>query len=107
MPVSNDFLEFFLDQLSGWRDVSSRKMFGGVGLYCEEVTFAFIADDVVYFKVNDTNRAQYEAAECGPFKPFKNQTTVLSYYELPAEILESREELAEWAEQSLMIQLEK
>ena len=32
MPVSDDFIEYVIDQLSGWGNVTSRKMFGGAGL---------------------------------------------------------------------------
>jgi DNA transformation protein and related proteins len=35
MPVSDDFLDFLLDQLSGLGEVVVRRMFGGAGLYRE------------------------------------------------------------------------
>ena len=33
MPVSDDFTGYVLDQLSSWGGVTSRRMFGGAGLY--------------------------------------------------------------------------
>ena len=33
MAVSNEFLRFVLDQLSGWGGVTAPRMFGGAGLY--------------------------------------------------------------------------
>jgi DNA transformation protein len=104
MAVSNDFIEYIIDQLSNWREVSSRKMFGGAGLYCDGVVFAFVADDVIYLKVDDTNRKQFEEAGSTAFQPFDDQRTVLSYFELPADVLEDPNEFAEWAEVSLRIQ---
>ncbi len=53
MPVSDDFLNYVLDQLSAWGSVSVRRMFGGAGLYREGRMFGLIADDVVYLKVDD------------------------------------------------------
>ncbi len=104
MAVSNDFLEYILDQLSSWGEVSIRKMFGGAGLYRDGKMFALVADDVVYFKVDDTNKEKFVQAGSAPFKPFEDRATVMSFFELPPDILENREELIEWAKESLSIQ---
>jgi len=104
MSVSNEFLEYVLDQLREWGDISVRRMFGGAGLWRDGKMFGLVADDVVYFKVDDTNRAKYEASGSGPLKPFDDHKTVLSYYEVPPDIFECPPELVEWAEESLAIQ---
>jgi TfoX/Sxy family transcriptional regulator of competence genes len=59
-----------LEQLQGAGPVTAKKMFGGVGLYIDMVFFGLIADDVLYLKVDDSNRADYEAEGMKPFKPF-------------------------------------
>ena len=104
MAVSNDFLEYVRDQLREWGEVSVRKMFGGAGLYRDGKMFGLVVDDVVYLKVDDTNREKYEAAGSGPLKPFDDQKMVLSFYEVPPDIFESPVELVEWADESLAIQ---
>jgi DNA transformation protein len=104
MAVSNDFLEYIRDQLREWGQISVRRMFGGAGLYRDGKMFGLVADDVIYLKVDDTNREKYEAAGSGPLKPFKDQNTVLSFYEVPPDIFESPVELIEWADESLAIQ---
>lgn len=104
MSVSNEFLEYVLDQFSVWGDVSVRKMFGGAGLYREGKMFGLVADDVIYLKVDATNQAKYEAAGSVPFKPWEDKATVLSFWELPADIIEQPVELIAWAEESLAIQ---
>ena len=50
MAVSDDFIAYILDQFSAWGDVTSRKMFGGAGLYREGKVFGLIADNVLYLK---------------------------------------------------------
>jgi DNA transformation protein len=107
VALSNEFIDFLLDQLSAWGDVTVRKMFGGAGLYCEGLMFGLIADDVIYLKVDDSNRKSFEDVGSTPFKPFPDKKTVMSYYELPPDVLEDPEELAEWAERSLDIQRKK
>ncbi|MFT5697665.1 MAG: DNA transformation protein [Desulforhopalus sp.] len=59
MPVSNDFLVYILDQLSKWGEVTVKKMFGGAGLYRDGKMFGLVANNVVYLKVDDTNRGQF------------------------------------------------
>ena len=94
MPVSDDFIEYMVDQLSQWCHVTTRRMFGGVGLYCESKMFGLIADDAAYLKVDDSNRKQYLEAGSSPFKPYPNKSTTMSYYEVPPDILDDPEELA-------------
>ena len=107
MPVSEEFLTYVLDQLSCWGGVSPRKMFGGVGLYCDGKMFGLIADDVAYLKVDDANREMFIQAGSAPFKPFPDKATVMSYYEVPPDVLEQPDELIEWAARSLAIQKKK
>ena len=97
MPLSEEFMEYVCDQFDAWGDVSARKMFGGAGLYHKGVMFGLIADDVAYLKVDDTNRADFEAAGCAPFRPFDNKTMTMSYYDIPVDVLEDRELLPKWA----------
>jgi DNA transformation protein len=95
MPVSGNYLQYALDLLKVLGPVSAKRMFGGAGLYLEGSFFALIADDALYFKVDDTNKADYLNAGTGPFKPFGSYA--MSYYEVPADVLEDEEQLKEWA----------
>jgi DNA transformation protein and related proteins len=61
MAVTDDFFRYVLEQLSGLRGVASRRMFGAVGLYSDGAFFGLISSDVLYFKVGDSNRPDYEA----------------------------------------------
>lgn len=104
MPVSADYLAYVLDQLSAFGKVTSRRMFGGVGLYHEELFFALIDDDVLYFKADESNRDDYVRAGMKRFAPFPGQPQYeMGYYEVPADALEQPEELAAWARKSLAV----
>jgi DNA transformation protein len=73
-------------------------MFGGYGLYCDGTMFALIADDVLYLKVDETNRSELERAGATPFVyAAKGRRTVMSYLSAPEQVLESRELAAPWA----------
>ena len=102
MAISEGYLEFALDQLRSFGNVTAKKMFGGAGLYFEGVMFGLIADDVLYLKVDDSNRADYVAEGMGPFRPLsEKKSQVMSYYEVPLEVLESEEALRQWAAKAL------
>src|SRR6266853_314187 len=89
MPVSASFRTFVIEQLSRVVPrVWARSMFGGVGIYAGTVFFALIADDTLYFKVNDSNRADFVSRGMGPFRPYGGERETMQYYEVPHELLE-------------------
>ena len=91
------FERFVLDQLADLGPVRSRKMFGGIGLYCDDVFFGIIARDELYLKVDDRTRDDYERAGMHPFKPYPDRATTMKYYAVPVGVLESSVELTRWA----------
>jgi DNA transformation protein len=90
------FKRFVEDQLAGLRGVACRAMFGGYGLYHRGVFFGIIFKDQLYFRTDANTRATYETQGMKPFRPSAKQTLV-TYYEVPAEVLENAEMLAAWA----------
>ena len=104
MSVSDDFLQYVLDQLADWGRVASRRMFGGAGLYRDGKMFGLIAEDTVYLKVGDANRGDYEVQGCKPFKPYADRATVMSYYEVPPDVLEDPVTFKAWARKALAVQ---
>lgn len=104
MPVSSDYLAYVLEQLSVLRYVTSRRMFGGIGIYCDGTFFGLIDNDTLFFKVDDTNRPDYVARNMAAFRPFADKPDLsMSYFEVPADALEDRDELAQWARKSIAV----
>jgi DNA transformation protein len=102
MAASNDYLQYILEQLAGLGGVTSRRMFGAFGLYHEEQFFALIDSDTLYFKVGDSNREDYESRGMNRFRPYKDKPDLsMSYYEVPADVLEDVEDLVVWARRSV------
>lgn len=97
MAVSPEYRTWVVEQLKDAGAITGKSMFGGYGIYLDGAIFALIADDILYFKVDDSNRPDFEAAGMGPFRPFKDGSEVMQYYEVPADVLENRELLHEWA----------
>ena len=102
MAVSKDYLAYVVEQLERVTRVTTRRMFGGVGIYADALFFALIDDDTLYFKVDDTNRPDFEAVGMGPFRPFEDAQT-MQYYEVPADVLEDRAALGEWVGKAVAV----
>lgn len=57
MATRNETTAFVLEQLAAAGEVSARKMFGEVGLYCDGKFVGVICDDELYFKITDEGLA--------------------------------------------------
>ena len=79
--------------------VRARAMFGGHGIYHEDLMFALIADDVLYLKVDEETRSSFDEAGSVPFVYHgkKGAPVTMSYWEMPAEGFESPEGAQRWA----------
>jgi DNA transformation protein len=97
LRVSPEFRAFVLDQLGRLPQLRAKAMFGGVGLYSADCFFGIVAADELFFKVDDSNRTEYEAASSEPFRPVANRAVAMSYWRVPVEVLEDPSELATWA----------
>ncbi|MCA9120715.1 MAG: TfoX/Sxy family protein [Planctomycetaceae bacterium] len=98
--MASPFVKYLLDMLSDLGDVRSRAMFGGYGIYHEGVMIGLIASGVFYLKVDDENRAAFEAEGSKPFtyrRKGKTKAVAMSYWEVPVDVLENREDLYQWA----------
>jgi len=102
MPVSDAYKTFLEEQLGRVMPVTSKRMFGGLGLYARGLFFAVAADNVVYFKAGDANRADFEARRCEPFRPYGDDRA-MGYHAVPGDVLEDSELLEDWMEKALRV----
>jgi DNA transformation protein len=106
LSVSQEYQDYVTDQLSIVGRILSKKMFGGVGLYADGIFFALINDDILYLKVDDSNRPDFEAAGMDAFRPYPDKTRTMQYYEVPVDVLEDQAELSAWSRKSIAIALQ-
>ena len=62
--------------------------------------FALIAEDRLYFKVNDTTRPDFEQLGMEPFRPF-GEDSAMGYYEVPADVVEDSVQLVAWMNKAI------
>lgn len=82
-------------------------MFGGCGLYLDGTMFGLIADERLFFKVDDDSRAIFAKAGGEPFtyerptREGRKRVVAMSYCEAPDGSLAGAETLLPWAERGL------
>ena len=98
MARRSEFVTYLLEQLAPLGEVRARAMFGGYGIYLGERMFALVGDEAFYIKVDDANRAEFETRGCLPFRyEMRGERKQMDYWQPPAEALDDREMLCEWA----------
>ena len=100
MAVSQSYRDFVLEQLGRVTPVTGKSMFGGVGIYAQGLFFALIAEDRLYFKVDDATRPDFERRGMEPFRPF-GEDSALGYYEVPADVSEDVAQLESWMKKAI------
>jgi DNA transformation protein len=100
--VSSEYREYVLEQLEGLGGVTARAMFGGLGLYHGGRIFGIVFGDILYFKVDGSTRPEYEVRGMARFRPYPDRPVLsMGYYEVPADVLEDRDECPAWARKAV------
>ncbi len=102
MSVSDNYRTYVVEQLAALPALSTRRMFGGIGIYSDACFFALIDEDVLFFKVDDSNRQDYVSRGMKAFMPFPGQPS-LGYFQVPPDVIEEADELVRWARRSVEV----
>jgi DNA transformation protein len=99
MVASDSFAEFLREQLAPLGRITMRCMFGKTGVFCGGVMFAMVADDALYFRVDDHNRAAFREAEAFPPLSYGKggRSIDLSFWRAPERLFDEPDELMTWA----------
>jgi DNA transformation protein len=103
MPVSDEYIDLVRDLLADFEPLRIKRMFGGAGIYSDELFFAILVDNALYLKTDDLNREDFARRGLRPFtyQTKAGRTGSMSYYPVPAEALEDQDKLGDWARGAL------
>ncbi len=103
MARSGEFRDLIVERLARLGAVAIRPMFGGAGVFCGDIMFGLVDNDVLYFRVDDGNRGEFLAAGSEPFTYARGgkQRIAMSYYRAPDHLLDDDAQLLAWAERAL------
>ena len=70
-------------------EIRARRMFGGAGLYHDDIVFGLVANGTCYLRIDDTTRARFAAVGSTPFGYDRDGRTITmsGYLSTPAEAL--------------------
>lgn len=87
--------EALVDDLALLGNVTSKKMFGGVGVFGDDVMFLIVdSSGTVFLRADEATSQRYEAA--GGEKHGR-----MPYYSVPESVITDDSKLAEWAAEAL------
>lgn len=66
MASDIDFVEYIADQCGGAGEITTKKMFGDYGIYCDGKIFGLICDDRFYLKPTGAVRPMLKKEELRP-----------------------------------------
>jgi DNA transformation protein and related proteins len=103
MAVSESLVELLQELLEPLGRITLKRMFSGAGVYCDGVIFGLILRDTLHFKVDDGNRAAYQAEGMAPFSyQAKGQTRQIgAYWRVPERLFDEPDEMVAWARAAL------
>lgn len=100
--MSDGFREFLEEQFAPIDGVTFRSMFGGLGVFRDGIMFALVADDTLYFRVDDGNQPDYEAEDSEPFTyQGKGKPMAMSYWRAPERLFDDADEFVSWANNAI------
>ena len=92
-----ELAESLVEKLAPLGDITSRKMFGGYGIFVSGKMFAMVSSQgVAHLKVDGTNVERFEHAGAEKFGR-------MPYYEIPPAVLKNTRSLRSWAKTSTAI----
>ncbi len=104
MAGGSPLVEYLVDELTPLGHAHGRRMFSGHGLYLDGLIMALVIEETLYLKVDEGNRAAFEAAGMEPFAYLnKGRRVALPYWQAPAAVIEEPDQLREWAAASLAV----
>ena len=103
MVASDGFAEFLRERFAPLGRASLRRMFGKTGVFLDGAMLGMVADNTLYFRVDDGNRALFrEAAASPPLSYEKGGATIdLSFWRAPERLYDEPDEFAAWARAAL------
>jgi DNA transformation protein len=103
MVASDSFAEFLREQLAALGHVTTRRMFGKTGVFCDGLMLGMVRDDTLYFRVDGHNRVAFKEAEAFPPLNYEKggASIDLAFWRAPERLFDEPDELVAWAREAL------
>ncbi len=101
MARQSEFVKYILENMHGLGRVGARAMFGGYGIFMNDLMFGLVADDVLYLKTDEQINSIFDEKSLPHFIYYKQgKPTQMSYRQAPESVLDDPDEMINWASRS-------
>jgi DNA transformation protein len=107
MPVTDAAVKALLAPMEAVQNITSKKMFGGIGIYADGIFFAVIDDDRLLFKVDAVTEANYDAHEAATWVIDGNPPSPMPYREVPKSVWQDSDLLSAWITDAVGVAIRK
>jgi DNA transformation protein and related proteins len=95
-------VEHILEQMAGFGDVTTKKMFGAVALYHNGLIFGMVDDELLFLKGDDVLRPEFETEKLAQFTYASKSggRTAMSYWRAPERCIDDAAEMKVWCKKA-------
>jgi DNA transformation protein len=102
MTVDRGLVDRVAEMVAPLGEPSSRRMMGGVTLYCDGIVYGIVDDDALWFKADAASDAEWDAAGAVRFTYDRaGQTATMNYRRAPDDCYDDDDAFRRWAELAL------
>lgn len=107
MRVKSSLASYVAEQFAPLGRISSRAIFGGVGVFIDERLLGIVMGEKLYLHTYKSNLDDYVARGMPQFKPYPNAFDLTTdHHEVPAEVVNDADQLKVWGERALHAAIE-
>jgi DNA transformation protein len=107
MRVKSELASYVEEQLAFLGRISTKSIFGGIGIFIDERLLGIVMDDKVYLHTDASNLRAYQERGMPQFKPYPNAFDLTTdHHQVPPEIVDDAALLKQWGEQALAAAIE-
>lgn len=107
MRTKSSLANHVCEQLGFLGRITSRAIFGGIGIFCEERLLGIVIGERLYLHTDKSNIDDYESRGMPQFKPYPNAFDLTTdHHQVPADVLEDEALLREWGQRALTAAVE-
>jgi DNA transformation protein and related proteins len=107
MRVKSELANYVEEQLAFLGRISTKSIFGGIGIFVDERLLGIVMDEKVYLHTDTSNLRAYQERGMPQFKPYPNAFDLTTdHHQVPPEIVDDAALLKQWGEQALAAAIE-
>jgi DNA transformation protein len=107
MEDNTSLANYVVEQLAFLGRISSRPIFGGIGVFIEERLLGIVINGSLYLHTGEVNLDDYVSRGMPQFKPYPNAFDLTTdHHQAPADVVQNPEALKIWGERALTAAIE-